>query len=163
VTGPTGAPRARLAGGADLAAVLALYRELRPADPVLPAARATALWEQLLADPHIAIVVVDDQLGPAAATVAATCMLAIIPNLASGGRPIGLIEHVITGQAFRRRGLGRAVLQAALQRAWARGCCKVLLLSGAQRPQAHRLYESVGFDGDVERGFVAKPVANPVG
>jgi len=32
-----------------------------------------------------------------------------------------------------------------------------MLLSGAQRKEAHKLYESVGFDGDVERGFVAKP------
>ncbi len=49
------------------------------------------------------------------------------------------------------------VLEYALNAAWSKGCYKVLLLSGAQRTQAHRLYESVGFLGDVERGFVAKP------
>jgi hypothetical protein len=32
-----------------------------------------------------------------------------------------------------------------------------MLLSGAERAAAHRLYESVGFRADVERGFVAKP------
>jgi hypothetical protein len=33
---------------------------------------------------------------------------------------------------------------------------EVILLSGAQRIEAHRAYEAVGFRGDVERGFVAK-------
>ena len=88
---------------------------------------------------------------------ASTCMLAVVPNLASGGSPFGVIEHVVTLPQYRRRGLGRTVLQFALNRAWAQGCYKVILLSGAQRADAHKLYESVGFRGDVERGFVAKP------
>jgi hypothetical protein len=36
-------------------------------------------------------------------------------------------------------------------------CCKVVLLSGAQRVEAHRVYEAIGFSGEVERGFVIKP------
>ena len=32
-----------------------------------------------------------------------------------------------------------------------------MLLSGSQRTDAHKLYESVGFVSDVERAFVAKP------
>src|SRR5262245_56212619 len=87
----------------------------------------------------------------------ATCMLAIIPNLASGARPFGIIEHVVTLPAHRRRGHARRVLQHALDLAWARRCCKVMLLSGEQRGEAHSLYESVGFAGNVERGFVARP------
>ena len=47
----------------------------------------------------------------------------------------------------------------ALELAWGHGCCKVMLSSGAQRDAAHRLYESVGFDGDRERGFVIKAPA----
>jgi len=58
---------------------------------------------------------------------------------------------------LRRRGLARAVLEFALKLAWSRGCYKVILLSGVQRSEAHKLYESIGFRGDVERGFVAKP------
>jgi ribosomal protein S18 acetylase RimI-like enzyme len=144
----------RAATPADLADVLALYRELRPHDPALSPERARVLWDGLQEDPQVTIIVAtcDD-------VVAATCMLAFIPNLASGGRPIGMIEHVITAARFRRRGLARAVLQAALGRAWARDCCKVVLLSGADRPQAHGLYEALGFRGDVERGFVIKPPA----
>jgi GNAT superfamily N-acetyltransferase len=148
-------PPPRRARPEDLPQVLQLYRELRPHDPDLPPERARTLWDALLSDSHIEIVVADcdDAVG-------ATCMLAVIPNLASGGRPIAMIEHVITAARFRRRGLARAVLLAALDRAWARGCCKVVLLSGMGRREAHALYESIGFRGDVERGFVIKPPAD---
>lgn len=92
--------------------------------------------------------------------VAATCMLAKLANLASDGRPIGVIEHVVTDDRFRRRGVSRKLLEFALTEAWRANCCKVMLLSGVQRPEAHGLYEAVGFKGDVERGFVAKPPAS---
>jgi GNAT superfamily N-acetyltransferase len=143
---------ARLATSADRDAVLALYRELRPDDPVLEPEHAVALWMGLLAEPRIDLIIASWE-----GRTGATCMLASIPNLASGGRPIGIVEHVITGSAFRRRGLARAALELALECAWRRDCCKVMLLSGAQRPEAHALYRSLGFDGDIERGFVIKP------
>lgn len=142
---------ARRARPEDLDAVLALYRELRPNDPALSAAEAATLWAKVR-DMDSSLIVVaehEDRIG-------ATCMLALIANLASGGRPIGLIEHVITGAAFRRQGLGEVCLKFALEEAWRQGCCKVVLLSGALRPEAHRLYEKLGFDGDAERGFVVK-------
>lgn len=139
----------RLAEPRDLAGILALYRELRPNDPELP--QAGALLSRILGNADIALVVCECE-----ETLAATCMLAIVPNLASGGRPFGVLEHVVTLSRFRRRGLARAVLEFALTLAWSRDCYKVILLSGAQRSEAHALYESVGFRGDVELGFVAK-------
>ena len=142
---------ARRARPEDLDAVLVLYRELRPHDPPLGAEDAARLWAKVSASADSIVVVceVEGQIG-------CTCMLALISNLASGGRPIGLIEHVITGTSYRRQGLAEVCLRFALAQAWQMGCCKVVLLSGAQRPEAHRVYEKVGFDGDVERGFVIK-------
>ncbi|MDB5846887.1 MAG: family N-acetyltransferase [Rhodoferax sp.] len=147
-------PDLRKATFNDQAGVLALYRELRPNDPEIPAARVPALWAAVTDSTRSSIFIasVDGE-------VAATCMLATVANLASDGRPIGLIEHVITAGRYRRRGLARLLLEHALKEAWHIGCCKVLLLSGMQRTEAHGLYESVGFRGDVERGFVAKPGA----
>ena len=145
-------PVVRNAAAKDLAGILALYKELRPNDPVLPAAAADHAFMSLLARKDVDLVVCE-----AADTLVATCMLATIPNLASSARPIGVLEHVVTLRAHRKRGYARLVLEFALRRAWSRGCCKVMLLSGAQRTEAHKLYESVGFAGDVERAFVAKP------
>jgi GNAT superfamily N-acetyltransferase len=144
----------RLAEPRDLAGILALYRDLRPNDPQLP--QAGALLSRILGNADIALVVCECE-----GTLAATCMLAIVPNLASGGRPFGVLEHVVTLSRFRRRGLARAVLEFALKLAWSRDCYKVVLLSGTQRTEAHALYERVGLRGDVERGFVAKPPAPP--
>ncbi len=63
----------------DMAGLLALYRELRPHDPVLaPDAAHTALTT-LLAQPHLHLLVaeVDGQL-------AATCQLGVVATLTNG-------------------------------------------------------------------------------
>lgn len=145
-------PAVRRAEPNDLSGILALYRELRPHDPDLAPEVAQAAFRALTARSDIHVVVCElDQ------TLVSTCMLAVIPNLACGARPFGVIEHVVTLSAHRGRGYGRRVLEYALDLAWSERCYKVVLLSGMQRSDAHRLYESVGFVGDVEKGFVAKP------
>jgi GNAT superfamily N-acetyltransferase len=135
----------------DMHAVLALFRELRPDDPVIPAERMASLWHEITATERSKIVVAEVD-----GEIAACCMLAFIANLASGGRKIGLLEHVITASRFRRQGLGKQVLEFAIAQAWQADCCKVMLLSGANRPDAHRVYAAIGFQGDMERGFVIK-------
>lgn len=142
----------RAATRTDLAAVLVLYAELRPQDPALSADQLDSVWPEVCQGLHSLVVLATVDGEPAA-----TCMLASIANLASGGRRIGVIEHVITASRFRRLGLARIVLEFALAEAWRQDLCKVMLLSGVQRTEAHGLYESVGLAGDVERGFVAKP------
>ena len=142
----------------DLAGLLALYGELRPDDPPLAADMAIATLESLLSDPRIRLIVaeVDGQL-------AATCQLGIVPTLTNEGRPFGIIEHVITANRFRRRGLSQRVLEKALALAWEQRCYKVMLLSGEGREAAHRLYEKLGFKAGIERGFVIKrPQENSV-
>lgn len=136
----------------DLDGVLRLYRELRPHDPALDPELAREILVRLIQREDVELLVCECE-----GSLTATCMLAVIPNLASGARPFGVIEHVVTLPEFRRRGHARQVLGYALKTAWARSCYKVLLLSGAQRKEAHELYESVGFVRGVEEGFVAKP------
>jgi GNAT superfamily N-acetyltransferase len=135
----------------DLEGILRLYRELRPNDPVLVSGRARATFDQLIQKDDVELIVCDSD-----GVLTSTCMLAIIPNLANGAKPFGVVEHVVTLTEYRRRGHARIVLEHALKIAWARSCYKVLLLSGAQRAEAHKLYESVGFVGGIERGFVAR-------
>src|SRR5687768_11482703 len=144
----------RFAEFRDLQGLLTLYKALRPHDPELPAGQAEARWRELLSQSHIRVIVAECQ-----GSLASTCMIALVTNLASGGRPFGVIEHVITLPEFRGRGLARATLQHALDYAWSQSCCKVMLLSGMRRAEAHALYESMGFSGDIERGFVIKPAS----
>ncbi len=144
---------ARKAETKDLDGILALYRELRPHDPELARTAAEDIFANLLNQTFVHVLVCE-----AEGALVATCTLAVIPNLANGARSYGVIEHVVTLSAHRGKGYARTVLDHALALAWSLGCYKVMLLSGVQRLEAHKLYESVGFNGDVERGFVAKPM-----
>ena len=139
----------------ELPELLRLYDALHPADKARPEDSALAsLWESLLAsDHHLYFGVFLD------GSMLATCNLAIIPNLTRGCRPYGVIENVVTLEAYRRRGLGRAVLRHALEVAWKRDCYKVMLLTSRLNEETFRFYESVGFDRHAKQAFVARPRA----
>ena len=139
----------------DLSGILNLYQELRPNDPRLEATQAKQKLDDIISNPNTEIIVADIE-----GKLCATCMLGVVPSLAMGAKPFGIIEHVVTLSEARGKGYGKAVLTYALELAWKLGCYKVVLLSGAQRTDAHHLYKSVGFVGDVEKGFVAKPKKN---
>ncbi|MGY3896798.1 GNAT family N-acetyltransferase [Aeromonas enterica] len=139
----------RVGTGQDLAGLLSLYRELRPHDP--PLVEAEAALAALLAQSHVRLIVAEVE-----GQLAATCQLGVIPTLTNGGRPFGIIEHVITAARFRRQGLSQQVLEQALALAWQQDCYKVMLLSGEGREAAHRLYEKLGFKAGIEKGFVIK-------
>jgi GNAT superfamily N-acetyltransferase len=136
---------------ADLSHLARLYAELRPEDPPLTGPAIEQLLSQLCENPSLRIFVaeIDDVL-------VSTCMVALVPNLAQGGKPFGVIEHVVTLNSCRRQGHSRRVLSVALDWAWQMNCYKVMLLSGQRLNAAHAVYQSLGFDGDRERGFVVK-------
>jgi GNAT superfamily N-acetyltransferase len=140
----------RLGVRTDLENLLKLYSELRPHDPTLT--EKDSAWDDLLNNPYTKIVVaeVDDVL-------ASTCQLSICPTLTNNARPFGIIEHVITASNYRRRGLSQKVIEKALEFAWEFNCYKVMLLSGENRNEAHKLYEKIGFKSGIEKGFIIKP------
>ena len=134
----------------DLGMLLELYRDLHLEDaPAPPRAELEASWSSIVADPKLIYVgaFVSGEL-------LAACSAAVIPNLTRGARPYALVENVVTKGTARRRGLGAAVVRALLERCWAAGCYKVMLMSAASRPEAHRFYESVGFDGRSKHAFI---------
>jgi len=142
----------RLANIDDLKEVQKLYKELRPFDPVLEDNFAQQTWLDLIADPQTQIIVAEID-----GVLASTCALNINNSIANGGRPFGIIEHVITSSNFRRMGLSQQVLEFAISLAWQKNCYKVMLLSGEKLTSAHALYEKVGFKSGIEKGFVIKP------
>ncbi|MEI8593278.1 GNAT family N-acetyltransferase [Photobacterium sp. Hal280] len=145
----------RCCQASDLAGLLELYAELRPHDPTLSDPQAMACWQNIHNSPHTKIIVAEID-----GVLASTCQLGLVPTMTNGGQPFGIIEHVITSAPYRRRGLSQKVIEKALSLAWDMGCYKVMLLSGENRPEAHRLYETVGFQSGIERGFVMKKPVN---
>ena len=139
----------------ELDALLDLYRDLHADDvPYASQRELRTLWGQVFENPmiHYVVAELDSQL-------VASCTLVIVPNLTRGGRPFGLIENVVTRRDCRRRGLGTAALQHALDLAWAADCYKVMILTGRKEPGVHRFYEGAGFEKDGKTGFIARPPA----
>jgi GNAT superfamily N-acetyltransferase len=79
-------------------------------------------------------------------TLVGTTDLITLPNLTHNATPYANIENVIVRRESRGLGIGRALVQHAVDRARAAGCYKVQLTSNVARGVAHDLYESVGFE-----------------
>ncbi|MFL5930643.1 MAG: GNAT family N-acetyltransferase [Gaiellaceae bacterium] len=58
----------------------------------------------------------------------------------------GWIPDLYVDPAFRRRGAAHALLDACAEHCRERGCHVLVLESGHHRAEAHRLYESYGFE-----------------
>lgn len=143
-----GAALVRRALPADLAGLLDLYRHLNPADPELPAECSDAAWQAMLASPGMTVFVAE-----ADGRLLASCTLVVAPNLTRGARPYAFIENVVTHPDARRRGLGQAVLKAALAEAWAADCYKVMLMTGRKDEAIVRFYEAAGFERGSKTAF----------
>jgi GNAT superfamily N-acetyltransferase len=137
----------RKATSADIPQLIMLYAELQPLDPPIDKEAAITVFEQA-ANCGVVYFVADDN-----GRIIGSCYIAIIPNITRQCSPIGFVENVVTASDCRRRGIGRKLMNAAIEYAKEQGCYKVTLQSGIKREEAHRFYESVGFDGNSKRAF----------
>jgi GNAT superfamily N-acetyltransferase len=75
-----------------------------------------------------------------------TYELLIMDNLAKRGAKSGVVEDVAVDPRMQGRGIGRAMMLHAMERCREAGCYKLALSSNAKREEAHRFYESLGFE-----------------
>jgi GNAT superfamily N-acetyltransferase len=54
---------------------------------------------------------------------------------------------------YRKQGIGKAIMNMAILYAKNKKCYKVILESGIQRIDAHKFYESFGFNSTSKKGF----------
>ena len=85
--------------------------------------------------------------------VIGTCYIAIIPNLTRTGQSIGYVENVIIDEKHRKKGIGRKLMEMAINYAKEENCYKVVLQSRMDRKEAHKFYESIGFSGNSKKAF----------
>jgi len=142
----------REAGRDDIGGILRLYDQLHPDDPPLDEATLAATVERILATDGLHLFVIDRD-----GVIVATTYLNVIPNLTRGGTPYALIENVVVDESCRRTGVGREIVTGTLAAAWAAGCYKTMLLTGATRTGNHAFYRACGFSGDAKAGFLATP------
>ncbi|MEU0986258.1 GNAT family N-acetyltransferase [Streptomyces sp. NPDC005953] len=133
----------RPAEDTDLPSIVAML-----ADDVLGATRESprdltpyrTAFERLKADPHQ-----HPTVAVRGGTVVGTLQLTIIPGLARGGATRALIEGVRVHADERGSGLGRQLIEWAIEESRRQNCQLVQLTSDASRTDAHRFYERLGF------------------
>ena len=96
-------------------------------------ARYWRAFEEIDADPRNELIVADDD-----GAVVGTCQLTFTPSLSRRGTERMTIEAVRVRGDLRGRGVGRAMMRWALQRARERGCGLVQLTTDKRRTDAHR-------------------------
>lgn len=137
----------------DLDAILRLYRQLQPADPILEDGSDASVFEQILAASGLLLFVLEES-----GVAVATTYLNIIPNMTRSASPYAVVENVVVEEELRGKGLGHEVISGTLQAAWDAGCYKVMLLTGSCQPSTHAFYRACGFSGDEKTAYVAHPL-----
>lgn len=135
----------------ELRDLLELYKHMNADDPEIEEnSELSALWERIRNDPnqHYIVTEVDGR-------IVSSLVLVIIENLTRGARPYGLIENVVTHEAYRNRGYGTGLLKKALEIAQNRGCYKVMLMSG-RGEDVLKFYDKAGFERGKKTGFIVR-------
>ena len=132
----------------DLNALMELYIQLSPTNIGLSDEKKEIIWSEIQKNKNITYLGVfeDNKL-------ISSCFIAIIPNLTNQGKSIGYIENVITDVNYRRKGVGKKLMQKAIEIAQENNCCKIFLESGISRVEAHKFYKSMGFDDTNKKAF----------
>jgi ribosomal protein S18 acetylase RimI-like enzyme len=102
-------------------------------------------FEAIERDPNNRLVVVED-----GGAVIGCLQLTYIPGLSYQGGLRMLIEGVRVHESRRGQGVGRRMIQWAIEQAQARGCRLVQLTTNKARTDAKRFYEGLGFTASHE-------------
>jgi mannose-6-phosphate isomerase-like protein (cupin superfamily)/GNAT superfamily N-acetyltransferase len=147
---PSGETRFRPALCADLPRIVGMLADdalgaQREAnrDP-LPAGYGRA-FDAIDSDPNNELVVAEID-----AQVVGVLQLTFIPGITYQGGWRALIEGVRVASGHRTGGIGRQLLEWAIERARQRGCGLVQLTSDKSRPDAIRFYQGLGFSASHE-------------
>ena len=136
----------------DLESLIKLYEQLDGRNGEFAVEAALPIWKNEIAEnPNIKYFGAVEN-----GKVVSTCFCAIIPNLTRLGGAIGFIENVVTDKDFRKQGLGKKVMDKAIEFAREKNCYKVILESGAWRTEAHQFYRNLGFDDTAKKSFLLK-------
>ncbi|HRK85397.1 GNAT family N-acetyltransferase [Alcaligenes ammonioxydans] len=148
----TSTPVFRRALATDLEAIVTMLADdilgQKREDTRLPLARSYLdAFAAIEADPnqYLAVVELDGR-------VVGTLQISYMPGLSHQGAWRGEIESVRIASSARGSGLGRLMIQWAVEQCRQRQCRIVQLTSDMARTDAHRFYEQLGFTAS-HKGF----------
>jgi GNAT superfamily N-acetyltransferase len=127
--------------------ILELYKQLIPEENPIDIIEANKIWGKIENNEIKYFIAMDGN------KIVSSCYLAIIPNLTRTGKSNGFIENVITDEKYRKRGIGKKVIEMAIEYGKQNNCYKIILQSSYKRKENHIFYEKCGFDGDSKKAF----------
>jgi ribosomal protein S18 acetylase RimI-like enzyme len=70
--------------------------------------------------------------------------------------PFLVIEDMIVDKQFRRKGIGKKLMNELDTIAKLNGCNQIILVTGEDRLEAHKFYEKLGFEAGKHKGYKKK-------
>ncbi|QKJ67205.1 GNAT family N-acetyltransferase [Deefgea piscis] len=130
----------------DANAIQVLYQELvnNPAVSVLPE-RIAEIEKNVNSSLFV---------GEKDGEVVGTVLVSLCLDVMFGYQPFAVVENIIVTASCRGLGVGTELMRAVEQYSNSAHCSKIMLLSSAERVEAHDFFENVGFIGSSKKGFV---------
>lgn len=124
----------------DLSGILHIYAEALDNGKVLSFEKAQEIFIKQQQYPDYKVFVAEDNQ-----RIVGTFALLIMENMAHMGTPSAVIEDVGVLPTMQGKGIGKLMMEYALNYAKEKGCYKMSLSSNLRREKAHQFYESLGF------------------
>ena len=132
----------RVAEVSDVSAVLRIYSQpALDAGEALSSEAAATLLKRFSSYPNYSLYV-----ACVGGEVVGTFALLVMDNLGHLGRPSAIVEDVAVEPRYQGHGIGGQMMRFAMRKAAESGCYKLTLSAASHRANAHRFYESLGFE-----------------
>ena len=99
-------------------------------------------FEEIAADKNNELVIAEID-----GAIVGTLQITFTPSISFQGGKRATVESVRVDEKYRGRGIGKELMKWAINRAREENCFAVQLTTNADRADAHRFYENLGFNG----------------
>lgn len=131
----------RKAVPSDIPSILELYIQLEENNEyVLSIEEAKEIFGRFSAYPNYSL-----YAAAIGNKIVGTFELLIMDNLAHKGRKSGIVEDVVVSDEYRSQGIGKKMMEYAMEICKKNKCYKLTLSSNIHREGAHKFYEKLGF------------------
>lgn len=125
----------------DLPKVLGLYATVLDNNNILTLEEAQILFQKMQTYPDYKVYIAERE-----DEIVGTFALLIMDNLAHQGTPSGVVEDVAVREDLQGKGIGKKMMEFAMEKCTEAGCYKMVLSSNLKRKEAHAFYESLNFE-----------------
>jgi GNAT superfamily N-acetyltransferase len=125
----------------DLSGILNLYAIVLDKGNVLSLENAEILFKKMQTYPNYKVYIAEIE-----GEIVGTFALLIMDNLAHQGTPSGVVEDVAVQKELQSLGIGKMMMNFAMEKCKEAGCYKLVLSSNLKRKEAHAFYESLDFE-----------------